>query len=155
MHTIVVSLGSPTVVCPICGAQVEFFRKEGRLAQHKRKDRIIYQCPAARQKFFFKGPMKASATKKKRQGKGKAKAASSKSARAKSSKRGGDKDEAAASRYMRRIGRVATRQSGFNDRDFAIWAEDSWGDTDSADAGGHNSVRAANGGRVQSNRSRY
>lgn len=155
MHSITVGPGASTVNCPVCGAKVEFFRGVGRIAEHKRKDRVIYDCPAARKRFSFKGPMRASAKTKKRQDVAKAKAKSSKSVRAKDSRRGMDKDEQAASRYMRRVGRVATRQSRYMERDFAVWAEGSWGDTNSTDTGGRNSVHAAHGGRVQSNRSRY
>ncbi len=156
MHSIIVGPGASTVSCPICGYEVEIFRKEGRLAQHKSKGRSIYDCSAARLKFSFQGLNEASAKKKKRQDAAKkAKAKSSKSAKAKASRRGMDKDEQAASRYMRRVGRVATRQSRYMERDFAVWAEGSWGDTNSTDTGGRNSVHAAHGGRVQSNRSRY
>ena len=62
--------------------------------------------------------------------------------------------EASKRRYNRRMKHIATRQKRYADREFAIWAEDSWG-SDDPDVGGRRSVHSHSGGRVQSNRSRY
>ena len=62
--------------------------------------------------------------------------------------------EASKRRYLRRMEHMATRPRKYADRDFAIWAEDSWG-SDDPDVGGRRSVHSHSGGRVQSNRSRY
>ena len=62
--------------------------------------------------------------------------------------------EASKRRCLRRMEHMATRQRKYADRDFAIWAEDSWG-SDDPDVAGRRSVHSHSGGRVQSNRSRY
>lgn len=65
-----------------------------------------------------------------------------------------DRIQASKKRYTQRMEHLATRQERYADRDFAIWAEDSWG-SDDPDLGSRHSVRSASGGRPQSNRSRY
>lgn len=65
-----------------------------------------------------------------------------------------DLAQASIDRYNRRLEHLARRQQRYAERDFAVWAEDSWG-SDDPDLGSRNSVRSSSGGRVQSNRSRY
>lgn len=65
-----------------------------------------------------------------------------------------DEVNASKKRYAQRMEHLATRQERYADRDFAIWAKDSWG-SDDPDLGSRHSVRSASGGRPQSNRSRY
>ncbi|MFV8395378.1 hypothetical protein [Corynebacterium hindlerae] len=120
--------------CPTCGALTEVSESLGRLDIHMLKGAGL--CPAVHEKFEL--------------------------VIRKTRKRGrmdnaGDKHQKAIRRFERRQQRMLrrTEESRHWRDEYAIACEDSWGNDNLGQEGGHNSVRAYSGGRTESNRHRF
>lgn len=147
-HKIFIGDGRTETACPVCHAIVAVDVARRRLAEHKRGDNKLYNCPLNREEVVLVRAKPTKATVLSTQGPRKKRTSAAKKLSA------ADRDAQAIARYERRVQHLATRQARYDERDFAFRAADSFGKDDPA-LGGEHSVRASSGGRVQSNRSRY
>lgn len=120
--------------CPSCGAVTGVSETLGLLDVHLLNGAGL--CPAVQEKFEL-----VTQTIRKRDHSAKA----------------SDKHQKAIRRFERRQQRMLrrTEESRHWRDEYAIACEDSWGNDNLGQEGGHNSVRAYSGGRTESNRQRF